>query len=296
LTFKVGKADACKLYVLAEDLAGYGSPCWAQHGLSILLEVESQGETTRILFDTGTYHEPVMFNARLLAVKPEEADIIVLSHAHYDHTGGLAGILKARGGREIPIIAHPAIFRQCFITKPRFRLIGLIGENTRGNVEKLGGRWTLSKEPVQLAPGVTTTGEVERVTEFEREVTLESYYVDEKGVIVRDQIVDDLSLALNVGGQLVVVTGCSHAGIINILKKAVEVSGCGEIEAVVGGLHLMEASRERIKKTIDDLKRMGVKKVYAGHCTGFEAERLLTEDFRENFVRLHAGLMLSFSR
>lgn len=293
LALRVGAADRVKVTVLAEDYAGYGGRLWAQHGTSFLVDVEAEGLKGRILFDTATYAEPLIFNMKALNVQPSTIDYIVLSHCHYDHTGGLLGLLRETGGKPIPVIAHPEIFRQPLLVGGRLEPIGAPVGNLKEEVEKLGGMWILTRDPLKLFQGVTTTGEVERVTEFERETTLKAYTI-EAGRLVRDGLVDDLSLALNVKGSLVVISGCSHAGIVNIVKKASSVTGVRRIRAVMGGFHLVGASEQRIKSTVKTLRRMGVKEVYTGHCTGFRAECLFAREFGGNFRKLYCGMTAEF--
>jgi len=114
------------------------------------------------------------------------------------------------------------------------------------------------------------------------------------GRLLQDELVDGLSLALNTREGVVVVSGCSHAGIVNIVKKALTVVGVEKVRAVIGGFHLVEASDERVKNTIMALRRLGVKEVYTGHCTGFKAECAFAEEFKENFKKLYCGLTAEF--
>ena len=142
----LGKVDKLKVYTLAEDYAGYNSPFWAQHGVSFLVEVESNDAKRRILFDTASYAEPILFNMKLLNINPKTIDMIVLSHNHFDHTGGLLGIMKEIN-KEIPVFAHPNIFKVSFATDPEFMYAGIppLRGGSKEEIEKLGGTWILSR-------------------------------------------------------------------------------------------------------------------------------------------------------
>ncbi|HDD31682.1 MAG TPA: MBL fold metallo-hydrolase, partial [Thermococcus litoralis] len=149
----VGKVDKLRIYVLAEDYAGYNSPFLAQHGISFLIEVKFNGNRRRVLFDVGSYAEPLLFNMKLLSIDPKNIDMIVLSHSHFDHTGGLLGIMKEIG-KEIPIFAHPNIFKVSFATEPEFTYAGIppLRGGSKEEIEKLGGVWVLSRDPIRLMP------------------------------------------------------------------------------------------------------------------------------------------------
>ncbi len=268
-----------EVVVLAEEHAS--GRLWAQHGISFLLKVERGDKVYKVLFDTGTSWTPIEHNLELLNEDLKGLIAIVLSHRHYDHTGGLLGALKSVG-KPTPVIAHPDIFSVNFVLP--MREIGL--PYSREELESAGARFILSRDPVEIVPGVITTGEVPRVDPVEREMTLEAYTVRD-GRLSRDPMMDDLSLVVKTSAGGVVLTGCSHAGVLNIVRRAKQL--VGEVYAVMGGFHLIGADDNRIRATVRGFRELGVKKVMTGHCTGIKAECAFLREYGEDFDQLAVG-------
>ena len=292
---KIGKADRVKVYVLADDYAGYNSVFWSQHGVSFLVEVEFERTKRRILFDTASYAEPILHNMKLLKIDPKIIDMIVLSHSHFDHTGGLLGIMKEIN-KETPIFAHPSIFKVSFTAEPEFIYAGIppLRGGTKDQIEKLGGIWVLSRDPIRLTPGAFTLGEIEKEekADFEKKAATGLYRLEE-GRVVLDEVEDEIGLGIVTEKGLIVIIGCSHPGIVSMAQKAVKISGVNKVHAIIGGLHLINASDKRIQTTAKTLKSIGVEKIYAGHCTGLKAEATLQKEFKENFEKIHSGKIIN---
>lgn len=159
-----------------------------------------------------------------LNLDPREVDLIFLSHCHDDHVGGLVGMLKSIG-KEIPVVAHEDIFRPHLVMKPQLKHVG-VGSNVRREVEKEGGNWILASEPIKLMEGILTTGEisVEEREPFERN-TYKGLYTMREGGLVNDPLLDDTSLIARTPTGLVIISGCSHAGIVSIAKRSVKLTG-----------------------------------------------------------------------
>ncbi|TET42492.1 MAG: MBL fold metallo-hydrolase [Dehalococcoidia bacterium] len=275
--------------VLAEDSVLYESPYLGQHGLSFLLEGTRGENTRRILVDVGQNSEALLNNMRIMNIRPAIIGAVVLTHCHYDHTQGIVAMLKEIGKRDVPVIAHPDTFRTHFVIQPCLRHVGVTQHDSREEIENAGGRLFLTKDPLEIMPGIMTTGEVKRQTDFE-ELGIELKTI-ENGRIKDDQMLDDTSVIANIRGKgLVIVTGCSHAGIVNIVRHARELTGCDQIEGVVGGLHLVDAPDARIKRTAEELSKLNPKWICAGHCTGFKAQVELYLALGERFSPLHTGM------
>jgi 7,8-dihydropterin-6-yl-methyl-4-(beta-D-ribofuranosyl)aminobenzene 5'-phosphate synthase len=285
--------DSLSITVLIEDYAGYDSGLLAQHGVSFYVEARSGERKLNLLFDTGQSAEPLLNNMARLKVDPTAIDLIVLSHCHYDHTGGLLGALQAIGSKRLPVIAHPEIFRQHFGEKPVFSTFGLMPAVSERSIKEAGGDLILSADPLTLLDGITTSGEIEGRVAIEQTSTLEAFTIKE-GRKVPDTIADDLSLFFKTAAGLVILTGCSHAGILSITAAAKEVTGMQEVAAIIGGFHLIGASSERIMQTAKTFSQLQNLQVYTGHCTGFKAERLLADHLGDRFHKLYTGQSIKF--
>lgn len=286
---EIGELNSLKIAVLTEDSVLYESHYLGQHGVSFLLEGAKGSDVMRILVDVGQNSQALLSNMKLMNISPATIDAVVLTHCHYDHTQGVARMLKEIGRKNIQVIAHRDIFRLNFVTEPYLRHVGIMPGDSREEIERAGGSLLLTKDPVKLMSGITTTGEVKRQTDFEQVgIALKTI---EGGEVVDDQMLDDISVVANVNGKgLVIVTGCSHAGIVNIARHAMELTGCEKIEGIIGGLHLVDASDVRIKRTSEELARLNPKWICVGHCTGFKAQVELYLAFGERFSPLQTGM------
>ena len=185
-----------RLTIVVENSASLGnSSVWAQHGLSIFLELELGSERMKLLMDTGASSEVMLHNADALNLDLRNIDLICLSHGHYDHTGGLMGILQRMNGR-VCILAHPDIFAPKLKARPILKFIG--PPFTRAEAEAAGAIMLESRGPVALAPGVMTTGEVPRIETFEK---VEGFWTIKDGQYCQDSIPDDQALAINMPGK-----------------------------------------------------------------------------------------------
>lgn len=285
----IGELNSLKITVLTEDSVLYESHYLGQHGVSFLLEGVKGSDVMRIMVDVGQNSQALLNNMKLMNISPAIIDAVVLTHCHYDHTQGVARMLREIGKRDIQVIAHRDIFRLNFVTEPYLRHVGIMPGDSREEIEKAGGSLLLTKGPVKLMSGITTTGEVKRQTDFEEiGIALKTM---EGGEVVDDQMLDDISVVANVNRKgLVIVTGCSHAGIVNIARHAMELTGCEKIEGIIGGLHLIDASDVRIKRISEELAKLNPKWICVGHCTGFKAQVELYLAFGERFSPLQTGM------
>lgn len=283
--------EKLKITVMAEDSVGYDSALLGQHGISLLLTARSAGVEKNILVDVAQDPEALLANFKTMAISPAGIDAIVLTHCHYDHTRGLARILRAIGRSDIPVIAHPDIFRLNFVQTPFLRHVGVMPGDLKPQIEDAGGVLFMTRDPLQLLPGLMTTGEVERTNDFE-DAGIDLCTI-EKGRVKTDTMADDISVVAVIEDRgLVVVTGCCHAGIVNVLATARRISGVEKVVGLLGGLHLVEASETRIGKTVEGIRAVDPDWVYAGHCTGFRAQAALYDALKKRFAPLQTGMVI----
>ncbi|HUU40568.1 MAG TPA: MBL fold metallo-hydrolase, partial [Desulfatiglandales bacterium] len=212
-------------------------------------------------------------------------DKIVLSHAHYDHTGGLREVLRRTG--KLDIIAHPSIWVPKYNKDPSEEIPEYTGiPFAREELEGLAS-FGLSKEPAHISRTLMTTGEIPTVTDFEN--IDPKFYVKERDELRADTFPDDLALIAKTSRGLVVVLGCAHRGIINTIRHARKVAGEDRVYAVIGGTHLYSKTDEQIGKTIEALKEIGVQKIGISHCTGFNAAIHIAKAYEDQFFFNNAG-------
>ncbi|MDD5448212.1 MAG: MBL fold metallo-hydrolase [Actinomycetota bacterium] len=270
-----------KVIVLCDNLAGPPS-FKGEHGLSVLVDVEGKS----FLWDCGQ-SDAVVHNARLAGVNLGKLEGVGISHGHYDHAGGLMEVMSASGPKKL--FMHPKAL------EPKFAIAGnvkrFIGIPFRKDaIESVCASVELSSEAVEVMPGVRLTGEVPRVTDFEGfEANLFHQVEDE---VQPDSFIDDQSLVVDTPEGAIVLTGCAHSGLVNILKHVLESSG--RIKAVIGGTHLgMGASDRRISATLDFLEDVSPEKIVPCHCTGMNATMQMTRRFKDRVTPGQAGLVLS---
>jgi len=271
-----------KITTLSENTAGYGF--LGEWGLSILVEADGK----KVLMDTGPGMSAA-YNAELLGIDLSAIDDIVLSHGHADHTGGLREILKKCKGASV--ICHPDLWsaKHVGFGPENYRAIG--APFSRDELEAGGTRLIISREPVSITEHITTTGEVPMITDYEQ--IDGNLFVKNQGDMAPDALADDLALVIDADFGLVVILGCAHRGMINTLRQAQKITGKENVYAVIGGTHLIFANEERIARTVQDLKEMGVQKLGVSHCTGFGASARLAQEFPGIFFLNNAGTRLT---
>jgi 7,8-dihydropterin-6-yl-methyl-4-(beta-D-ribofuranosyl)aminobenzene 5'-phosphate synthase len=251
------------------------------HGLSIL--VEASKPKVSILMDTGPSPSVLLRNMEILGIDPESIDAVFLSHGHYDHTGGLLGILeKAKKG--VPVIAHPEAFGSEFKVAPKLRYIGSPVEVSK--IES-SASFVLARTPVTIAEGVMTTGEIDRVTPYE---SPRGFWTVRNERFAQSAMPDDQALILNLEEKgLVIVTGCAHAGIVNTIKHSQKLTKTRKVHAIVGGFHMHDYPEERIKATINNLAEINPRLIYPCHCTGSRPTRRFIESFNQRCHPIQTG-------
>ena len=229
------------LKLIINDIS-VGSPIQPSHGFALLINDE-------LLFDTGSDPETLLSNMRNMQIDIQKINTIFLSHPHFDHTGGIEGVLALRSG--IKVYACPGF-----------------DEGLKDSVRKFNGIFVENKDFTKIGEGVYTTGEIEG---------------EYKGKYMPEQ-----SLLLSCGNGIVIVTGCAHPGIVNIIERAKDALP-GSIRLVIGGFHLGSMKEIQVRSIVDKTRVLGCEKVAPVHCTGEKAQKIFQEVYGDNFINVKAG-------
>ncbi len=262
----------------------------AEHGFSVLVTVTRGGREHRFLFDTGVSPDGVTANMRRLGVDPGSIEAIVCSHGHFDHTAGIDGLVRVLGRTSMPVLIHPHFWRQ-----RRLRLPGRdpleLPTTSRAALTGAGFEIIEEQQPSFLFDrSVLVTGEVPRVTGYEPGFPPQQAWLD--GAWQPDPLVlDDQAMIVNVAGKgIVVITGCGHAGVVNIARYARRLTGDQPLYALIGGFHLSGPAFEPlIPRVLDDLAEMSPGVLVPAHCTGWRAQHALSGRFPDAFVPNSVG-------
>jgi 7,8-dihydropterin-6-yl-methyl-4-(beta-D-ribofuranosyl)aminobenzene 5'-phosphate synthase len=266
----------------------------AEHGLSCLVRVSADSEEHTVLLDAGIGTTCLFHNADLLGVDLDQVEAVVLSHGHFDHAGGLTKLLD-RLPEGTPVYLHPDAFLERRLNLPALERSVPLPRLEPEALQEAGAELRYTPEATTLASDlVLATAEVERVTTFEQGFPWAEAKIDEQWVV--DPFHDDQGLAVNVKGRgLIVIGGCSHAGIINTVKEARRLAQTDEVHAVLGGFHLTGPVFEPIiGPTIKAMKELDPDYVVPMHCTGWKAINRFAEEMPDQFLLNTVGTTYVF--
>jgi 7,8-dihydropterin-6-yl-methyl-4-(beta-D-ribofuranosyl)aminobenzene 5'-phosphate synthase len=264
---------------------------WASHGLSMLVTTYSGDSTHTTLYDTGASDTILEHNTTLLDVDLQNVESIAISHGHWDHMGGLLFALSRIGRKGIPIHIHPIAFDKRAVARKDGKLRELDAVPAREEIQSRGGDIRISTNPVALHDDqILLSGEIPRTTNYEKGFA--GHRTLQEGKWEKDELIpDDRFLVANVKDKgLVIVTGCSHSGIVNVVRHAVELTGIQQVYGIIGGFHLVgKLNEERIEETVRDLQKFNPKLIVPAHCTGWRAQRALASAMPDAFVNGSVG-------
>jgi len=273
-----------------------GEPLIAEHGYALLLTVHNAGRHESVLYDAGLGRSTLLHNLDVLGVRAQELRAVVLSHGHADHHGGLEGLFQRIARRKMPLVLHPDVWRERRIVFPTGVVVHL-PPPSQTDLEREGVQIIEERSPTLLLDGmVLVTGQIERVTDFEKGFPIHQAH-SEHGWEPDTWIWDDQAIVCHVRDKgLVVLSSCSHAGVINVLRQAQRVTGVEKISGFVGGLHLSGAIFEPIiSPTINELGTLAPEMVVPGHCTGWKATHALARTLPDAYVQASVGTQLHFA-
>lgn len=272
-----------RITIVVDNDAGAGLE--AEHGFSLWIDTGEQ----RLLFDTGQ-GELLLSNAAALHIDPATADVVILSHGHYDHSGGIAPLF--RHGHHFHVYCHPAAVQPRYSVRhgqakclqmPRAAMAAL----DHFPQERL--HWV--QQPLLLAPGIGLTGPILRESAFEDNGG--PFFLDQQGRRP-DAVDDDVALWFSTDAGMIVCVGCAHAGLINTLHQVLRQNPGQRIRTVIGGFHLLNADRRRLEMTIQALQRLAPEQIIPCHCSGEQAVEQLRHAFGRRCRPGMAGMKLSF--
>jgi 7,8-dihydropterin-6-yl-methyl-4-(beta-D-ribofuranosyl)aminobenzene 5'-phosphate synthase len=272
----------------------------AEHGFSALVTIHAGGKSSSLLFDFGFSEDGAARNAASLEADMQSVKAMVLSHGHSDHTGGflkLSAMLKGNE-RKVEFVCHPGVFTRHYHRYLKFgeEIKVYFPEFNRDTVLKSKFKVVETRDPYLLLDGhALFLGEIPRSTDFEKGFPIA--FREESGKEQPDAIEDDSGVVMNVRGKgLIILTGCAHAGIVNTVRHAVNITGVDKVCAIMGGFHLSGPFFEPIiEQTTEELKGMNPLFVVPTHCTGRKAIMHMEKEMPGKFILNMSGTRLTFA-
>jgi len=275
-------ANRFRITILCDNTVGPVSGTLGEHGFAALVEWEGGA----ILFDTGQ-GDTLLHNAQRMNRDLHRVGQVVLSHGHYDHTGGLLPLLRNCGAREV--YAHPGIFGRRYRVKDTGESIPIGIPYDEAFLRGMGARFSLSEGFREIGPEIYLSGEVPRVNDFEKGDG--GLFCDESGCAV-DRLADDQALVLRSGTGLVILFGCCHAGVVNTIEHVRRATGEERVYAVLGGTHLGFSPAAQVDAAVRALRGYGIRRICTGHCTGFAVSARLLREFPGEYHPANVGYTL----
>jgi 7,8-dihydropterin-6-yl-methyl-4-(beta-D-ribofuranosyl)aminobenzene 5'-phosphate synthase len=270
----------------------------AEHGLSYHVETEVEGISSSLLFDYGMDPMGMTHNMEVLGIDTGKISAMALSHGHFDHWGGLAGFLRHHDTHipeGTPLYVGEETFARRFAIRPSDKEPQDIGALDRDEVEKLGVVEIIEvSEPREIIPGGYLTGRVPRVTEYE--MGNPNLLVKRGEHLEQDLFEGELAMVFAVKDRgLVILSGCAHIGIVNIVKQALNMTGISKIHTIIGGFHLVNAQSSLVDRYIEDIRGFAPDYIVPTHCTGFETVTRFAREMPEQFILNTAGTTYTFA-
>lgn len=273
-----------KITTLIENKPGENEELATEHGLSVYIEIDGKN----ILFDTGQSGD-FIDNAKKLDIDLKNLDYVIISHGHYDHSGGLERLIKEINP-DIKLYLGSGFFNKKYrlISDDHYEYIGNPFNEEFLKDNNIATKY-ISEDITNITENLFVFTNFNRDEEFEN--TNQTMYLKEKGSYKKDMFLDEISIGIKTNKGLLVIVGCSHVGIVNILDTIIQRTKMN-IYGLIGGTHLIKEDEEKINKIIEYLKEKEVNMVSACHCTGKQGETMLSQQLEENFINNNTGDVL----
>jgi len=274
-----------------------GKSIHAEHGISFYIETLVNGKASTCMYDFGLDPVGVLNNIALLGIEVGKTNAFSLSHGHRDHYTSAASILKQNQSRiagGTPFYVGEEAFARRFSLRPGDKEPTDLGQLKKEDLEAFGVKVVEVKTPLEIVPGAYFTGNIERVTAYEK--VPKTFLIKRGENLEPDTFPGEQALFFKVKGKgLVVLSGCAHAGIVNTVRQAQKIAGTDMVHAIMGGFHLINAKPEIIQSTVSDIKAMKPDMIVPAHCTGFEAIVAFSREMPSEFVLNTAGTQYTFT-
>ena len=272
----------------------FAHPLMAEHGFSAAIKLKVDGTERRVLFDSGLDPLTASHNALVLGLDLSSCELVISDHGHVDHAGGLMNIRKKMNEKKqeqkIPLVLHQDAFRNRLVKFHDGRTINLPAPNRADLTEAGYDLVEKQSQSLWIEDSILVTGEIPRTNDFEKGFPI--HYSEIDGKMENDPLIkDDQAIILNIKDRgLVVISGCAHAGIINTIKYAMEMSNEDKIYSVIGGMHLSgEIFEPQIPRTIDELEQLKPEFVIPCHCSGLKVTTEIANNMSKAFIQNSVG-------
>lgn len=275
-----------KITTLIENNSGKRSDLHTEHGLSVYIEVDGKN----ILFDTGQSGN-FIDNAEKLGIDLKNLDYVIISHGHYDHSGGLERLIKEINP-DIKLYLGKGFFDKKYglVSEDNYKYIGNPFDESFLKDNNIPFKY-INEDITNITENLMIFTNFNRDEDFEN--TNQTLYIKENGTYKKDMFYDEISLGLKTHKGIFVIVGCAHPGIVNILETIYQRTGM-DIHGLIGGTHLIEEDEFKINKIIEYLKEKDTKVIGACHCTGLQGETMLRQQLEDNFINNNTGDVLKF--
>lgn len=274
-----------KITTLIENNADFNSYLYSEHGLSLYIEADG----INIIFDTGQ-SDMFIENAKKLNINLKQSNYVILSHGHYDHSGGFTSLVKEIGN-SFKLIISDEFFNRKFSCKDNsYKFNGNTFDKTFINDNNIEVDY-INEDTHYISENIIVFSNFKKETKFEK--LNNRFFIEQEGKFIKDTFLDEIAVAIKQKDGLLVILGCSHIGVVNILQTIMQRMNM-PIYGIIGGTHLIEADEQRLMETINYFKEIDIKFIGVSHCTGGKAIESLKNEFETKYFYNNTGNVIEY--